>query len=73
MTYTLFRHHRRSDLYCAIPQDRPVPTFVRAPEWDYAGTTNPDRPRPDGFDEDVARFACEFQGYYTYRTQFMLE
>jgi hypothetical protein len=56
------------DLYCAVPEHKPVPPFVQDPTWEFAGTTTPDAPRPPGFDETVARFASQFQGFYTFRT-----
>jgi len=35
-TYNLFRHKGGADLFCAVPQDVPVPDFVTAGEWEYA-------------------------------------
>ena len=34
--YNLFRRKGAVDLFCAVPQDMPVPNFVIAGEWDYA-------------------------------------
>jgi hypothetical protein len=35
-TYNLFRRKGAADLFCAVPQDVPVPNFVTAVEWEYA-------------------------------------
>jgi hypothetical protein len=35
-TYNLFRRKGEADLFCAVPQDVPVPAFVTADEWEYA-------------------------------------
>ena len=32
-TYTLFRREDKPDLYCAVPEDRAVPTFLRGDHW----------------------------------------
>ncbi len=69
MTYSLFHHQRMLDFFCAVRQDSPVPLFIRAPAWSYFGTIAPDTPRPPGFDEDAALFACRFQGFYAFRAQ----
>jgi hypothetical protein len=73
MTYTVFRNSRLPDFYCAVPQGRPVPPFVREPVWAYECITTPDKPRPRGFSDEVARFACTFQGFYTFRERPILE
>jgi hypothetical protein len=38
--YDLFRYRLGPDLFCAIPEDRPVPIFIEAPNWTYAGRTD---------------------------------
>jgi hypothetical protein len=43
--YNLFRRKLEEDLYCAVPEDRPVPGFV-AGEWEFAaGSRKPTRRR----------------------------
>jgi hypothetical protein len=66
MTYNLFRHERLTNLYCAVSQHKPIPEFIRSPTWTFAGVSTPNQPRPKGFDEEVARFTTNFQGFYTY-------
>ncbi|KLK93616.1 hypothetical protein AA309_08150 [Microvirga vignae] len=36
LIYNLFRHKDEVDLYCAVPEDRPVPEFLTADDWEYA-------------------------------------
>ena len=38
LTYNLFRRRGKPDLHCAVPQDRPVPSFLDATLWDFAGS-----------------------------------
>ncbi|PVE22400.1 hypothetical protein DC522_21180 [Microvirga sp. KLBC 81] len=38
LTYNLFKHKDEADLYCAVPEDRPVPTFLTADKWEYASS-----------------------------------
>ena len=73
MIYTVFRNSRRPSLYCAVPEDRPVPSFVREPTWSYECTTTPDEPLPRGFDEEAARYATNLQGFYTFRARAVLD
>ena len=69
MTYSLFHHQRMLNFFCAVRQDNPVPLFIRAPTWGYAGAIAPDTLCPPGFDEEAALFACRFQGFYAFRAQ----
>ena len=36
-TYNLFSLHKKPDLYCAVPADRPVPRFITSPDWEFRG------------------------------------
>jgi hypothetical protein len=36
LTYNLFRHRDDADLYCAVPQDQAVPSFLTDHAWEYA-------------------------------------
>ena len=31
--YNLFRQRLGPDLFCAVPEDQPVPTFIEATNW----------------------------------------
>lgn len=67
MTYVLFRHRNMPDFYCAIPEHRPPPPFVPGSVWERVGVISDDAPPPEGFREEVARFAVQFQGFYAFR------
>jgi hypothetical protein len=36
LTYNLFRHKDEAGLYCAVPEDVPVPAFLSDDEWVYS-------------------------------------
>lgn len=73
MTYALFRRRNLTDLFCAVPDNKPKPPFISEQAWEFIGKRRPDQPMPRGFSEDVARFACQFQGFYAFREQSILE
>ena len=73
MAYALFRRRNMPDFYCAVPEDKPTPPFITELAWEFMGESEPHQPRPRGFNEDVARFAANFQGYYTFRERSVLE
>jgi len=62
LSYNLFRT-RDCSIYCAVPQDRPVPAFVRECAWQYHGTVtegaSPTLPR-------AAQVAVRFNGFYIF-------
>jgi hypothetical protein len=64
VSYNLCRHRLASDLYCAVPQDRPVPTFIKAANWTFSGATDALAKPP--FDMAVARTAVRFMGSYLF-------
>ena len=62
LAYNVFRT-RQSDVYCAVPEDRPVPAFVRARAWEFRGN----------LDESSSRklprcmsIAVRFNGFYIF-------
>ncbi len=69
MNVTIYRHKDADGLFCAIPQGRARPPFVRDKAWEFTGLSTPDRPRPDGFDEDAARTASQIHGFYAFRSR----
>ena len=65
--YNLFRRKPEEDLYCAVPEDRPVPGFV-AGEWEFRGRVAETDPPPSGFRIDSAQAATRLSGYYVFHT-----
>ncbi|HEX8165537.1 MAG TPA: hypothetical protein VF601_07075 [Beijerinckiaceae bacterium] len=63
--YNLFRRKLEQDLYCAVPEDRPVPGFV-AGEWEFRGRVGEADPVPGGFRAEAARAAERADGYYLF-------
>jgi hypothetical protein len=39
--HNLFRRKDTADLYCAVPESRPIPPFIRTPAWEFAGQDGP--------------------------------
>ena len=62
--YNLFRNRLEPGLFCAVPEDRPVPTFIKAPNWTYAGRT--DAVAQGAFDLETVRTAVRFIGFYLF-------
>jgi hypothetical protein len=60
--YNLFRT-RTSDVYCAVPEDRPVPRFVGSKRWEFTGkldeTSSAKLPRS-------LTVAVRFNGFYIF-------
>ena len=63
--YNLFRRKLEEDLYCVVPEDRPVPRFV-AGDWEFRGRVAEADPVPSGFRADAARDAMRTTGYYVF-------
>ena len=62
--YSVFRHRLATDLFCAVPEDRPVPTFIEAMSWTFGDRTDA---LPEGaFDPEAAATAVRFIGFYLF-------
>ncbi len=64
-TYNLFQHEDKADLYCAVPEDRAVPTFLRADHWAFVGRITKAAALP-GFQEEQARSGVRLNGFYLF-------
>jgi hypothetical protein len=64
-TYTLFRRADKPDLYCAVPEDRAVPTFLRGDHWAFVGRISEAEALP-GFQEEQARSGVRLNGFYLF-------
>ena len=62
--YNLFRRRLAPDLFCAVPENRPVPTFIQARNWRFVGKCG--TPAQAGFDPEAARTAVRFNGFYLF-------
>jgi len=64
--YNLFRRRGEADLFCAVPQDLPVPNFVTADEWDYARPL--DIETLSAFDATAAQTSAAANGFYLFHS-----
>jgi hypothetical protein len=64
-TYNLFQREDKPDLYCAVPEDRAVPTFLRAGSWAFVGRITEAAALP-GFQEEQARSGVRLNGFYLF-------
>ena len=66
IAFNLFKRRRTPDLYCAVPEDVAVPSFVASENWEFDGRA--DRARtPPGFNPRVARIASRMNGFYVFQ------
>ena len=64
-SYDLFRREDKPDLYCAVPEDRAVPVFLRGDHWACAGRITEAAALP-GFRGDLARSGVRLNGFYLF-------
>ena len=64
--YNLFRRKDEADLYCAVPEDVPVPAFLLENNWEYAWSL--DIGTLSGFDADAARVSAGMNGFYLFHS-----
>ena len=64
--YNLFRCKRSLDLFCAVPEDYPVPTFIDADRWQFAGKVDKPSDAPLGFKRETARAIVHLTGFYLF-------
>jgi hypothetical protein len=65
--YNLFRNVERPELLCAVSEDRPVPAFIRGPQWEYGrriDTLEADRLR---FNRQAADASVRYNGFYLFQ------
>jgi hypothetical protein len=62
LAYNVFRT-REIDVYCAVPEDRPVPAFVGSHVWEFSGKLDesPSMKLPNCF-----KIAVRFNGFYIF-------
>ena len=65
-TYNMFRRSNAQEIFCAVCEDSPVPSFIDGDSWLYHGTIRDDRAIPAGFLPHVARRASDMNGFYLF-------
>ena len=64
--YNLFRRKGSDSLYCAVPEDRILPSFVTAPAWEFSGRLEESGARPFGFDTKAAAAGVRYNGFHLF-------
>ncbi len=66
MNYQMFRHAKNPSRCCAIRDGESFPQVLGPNEWAEAEYLDEREPRPPGFDEAAAQYACAVQGFYLF-------
>ncbi len=66
-SYNLFCRKVEPDLFCAVPEDRPVPAFVDGGNWLYAGRINRPSEVVGWFSGSRARMGVRHVGFYLFQ------
>ena len=64
--YNLFRRKGDCELFCAVPEDRIVPSFIDGARWEFLGKLDDAGPSPAGFDARSAATSVRFNGCYLF-------
>lgn len=67
-TYNLFRSKFWPELLCAVPEDRPVPSFIRPGQWLFERPLRPVDARPQGFYDRAAAAGSQMNGFYLFQS-----
>ena len=65
-TYNLFRRQNEEDLYCAVPVDVAVPSFVTDERWEWAQSL--DVSQLSDFDAEAAEISTNTNGFYLFHS-----
>jgi hypothetical protein len=63
----LFRRRGTEDVYCAVPEDRIVPSFLKGHLWEFAGKLDERSAWPAGFNPTAAKAGIRYNGYYVFQ------
>ena len=66
-TYNLFRGRDRPELICAVPEDKPVPTFIRGPSWELVGGVDDTSVSSIAFNHEAAEASARYNGFYLFQ------
>ena len=72
LRYHLFRRKGLPDLCCAVPEDRPIPSFVTGERWDLEGTWEGATP-PPGLNPTAAELGVCLNGFHLFQIAGPLE
>ena len=64
--YNLFRSKGPDALYCAVPEEYSVPTFVTASVWEFSGRLDGRDRRMLGFDTRAAATGVRYNGFHLF-------
>lgn len=64
--YNLFRSKGADALYCAVPEECSVPSFLTDRRWEFRGRIDGGRSGPMGFDRKAAAFGVRFNGFHLF-------
>jgi len=65
--YNLFINKQRPEILCAVPEDRPIPSFISSEQWTYAGPLRPQDARLAGFNDKAAAAGIRFNGFHLFQ------
>jgi len=66
-TYNLFRRRDRAELICAVPEDTPVPAFIRGPPWELVGGVDDTGISSLTFNHEAAEVSVRYNGFYLFQ------
>jgi hypothetical protein len=66
-TYNLFRRKNQEELACAVPVDRPLPTFLTDALWEFGGTTEGKPFCSWVFNREAAEASVRYNGFYLFQ------
>ena len=65
--YNLFRNNQRPKLFCAVPEDRFIPSFIDAEGWSFEHVLRKHDVAPSGFHDRAARAGVRYNGFYLFQ------
>jgi hypothetical protein len=65
--YRLFRRKGQPDLFCAVPEDHPVPGFITGECWTFAGTPDGNALLP-GLNRTAAELGVHLNGFHLFQS-----
>lgn len=65
--YNFFRNNQRPKLFCAVPEDHPIPSFIGAEAWSFERVLRSQDVAPPGFHDRAARAGVRYNGFYLFQ------